>query len=130
MRAKSLNRVQLFTILGTVAHQASLLMAFPPPCHALLQEIIPTQGPNLGFLLCRHIPPEPPGKPWAITIVTDLSASTLVLLQAAFYTAVRVTFLFMESGLPLLETIWAILLYTSEMQIPHSGIADFTGSSP
>ena len=54
MHAKSLNRVQLFTTLWTVAHQASLSMAFPPPCHTLLREIVSTQGTNLGLLLCRR----------------------------------------------------------------------------
>ena len=30
-------------------------MAFPPPCHALLQGFVPTQGMNLDLLLCRHV---------------------------------------------------------------------------
>ena len=41
-------------------------------CHALLQDIFPTQASNPGFLHCRQILclPEPPGKPftpWKIT---------------------------------------------------------------
>ena len=52
--------VQLFVIPWTVALQAPLSMGFPSKstgagCHSLLQGIFPTQGWNLGLLLCRRI---------------------------------------------------------------------------
>ena len=53
------SRVQLFTTLWNVAHQAPLSMGFPGKntgegCHFLLQGIFPTQGLNLNFLYLLH----------------------------------------------------------------------------
>ena len=68
-----LSRVRLFVTLWTVAHQALLSMGFSGKnagvgCHALLQEIFPTQGPDLCLLNLLHwqmgsLPLAPPRKP-------------------------------------------------------------------
>ena len=59
MRAKSLNCIQLFRTLRTVACQAPLSWGFPGKstgvgCHFLLQEIFPTQGSNSRLLYLLH----------------------------------------------------------------------------
>jgi len=130
VRAKPLNHVHLFTTLWTVAHQASLSMAFPPPCHALLQEIVRTQVMNLGLLLCRHI------LIWATReALGHHNSHRSFCLHSCPATS---SFLYSSPSALLVYGIrplpaWnhpRILLHTSEMWIPHSGIADFTGSSP
>ena len=59
MRAKSLNCIQLFRTIRTVACQAPLSWGFPGKstgvgCHFLLQEIFPTQGSNSRLLYLLH----------------------------------------------------------------------------
>ena len=60
MYAQSLNHVQLFLTLWTVAHQAPLSMGFfsgkntGVGCHFLLQGIFLIQGSNLGLLCLLH----------------------------------------------------------------------------
>ena len=59
MRAKSLNCIQLFRTLRTVACQAPLSWGFPGKstgvgCHFLLQEIFPTQGSNSRLFYLLH----------------------------------------------------------------------------
>ena len=44
-------------------------------CQALLQEIFPTQGSNLGLQHCRQILSEPPGKPLRHTLPYNLTSS-------------------------------------------------------
>ena len=56
----SLSHVQLFAVPRTVAHQAPLSMGFSRQehwsgCHSLLQEILATQGSNLGVLHGRQV---------------------------------------------------------------------------
>ena len=67
------SHVRLFVTLWTAAHEAPLPMGFSRQeyysgCHALPQEVFPTQGLNLHLLhLLRwqagSLPLAPPGKP-------------------------------------------------------------------
>ena len=76
------SRVQLFVTLRTIAHRLLCPLHFPGKntgvsCHALSQEIFPTQGSNPRLLhwLVGSLPLAPPGKParhtssWKITIL-------------------------------------------------------------
>ena len=84
-----LSHVWLFVALLTLAHQASLLMGFSRQehwsgCHALLQQIFPTQGSNLTLLCilhCRkilhHGPPEK--SHWAWTVFKSVEANSTKL---------------------------------------------------
>ena len=49
-------------------------------CHALLQEIFPTQGLNPGLLQADSLPSEPPGK------LKNTRMGSLSLLQGIFLT--------------------------------------------
>ena len=60
VKVKSLSRGRLFVTPWTVACQAPPSMGFSRQeywsgCHFLLQEIVPTQGLNLGLPCCRQM---------------------------------------------------------------------------
>ena len=83
--ACTLSHVQLFETPGTVACQASLSRRSPGKntgvgCHALFQEIFPTQGSNpyLRHLLpwqTGSLPLASPGKPFLLTILSEVKIS-------------------------------------------------------
>ena len=65
---------ELYSPSGSSVHgifQARMLEC----CQALLQEIFPTQGSNLGLQHCRQILSEPPGKPLRHTLPYNLTSS-------------------------------------------------------
>ena len=86
--AQLLSHAQHFATPWTIVHQTPLSMGIFPGkntgvgCHALLQEIFPTQGSNPGLPHCRWIlkTSEPPGKP------KNTGVGSLCLLWGIFLT--------------------------------------------